>query len=227
MRSARSVAWPIAGLLFAAFYGPCARADIRVQGSADDVRVEAYGATVAEILAALGEHYAVRYRGAPGSSAVTATFAGPLRRVLVRVLKGNDYVIKGSGDGLEVIVLSLGLPPASSPAVPAALAPQPQLRVQGSADDVHVDVYGARVTDILAILGERYAVRYRGVAESNAVTASFTGPLRRVLVRVLKGNNYVIKGGGDGLEVILVSLGSPAAPAPTIPAMVVVRPRSD
>jgi hypothetical protein len=87
-----------------------------VQGPVDDVHVEAYGATVAEILAALGEHYAVRYRGAPGSGGVMATFGGPLRRVLVRVLKGNNYVIKGAGDELEVVVVSL-----QSPAIPAVI----------------------------------------------------------------------------------------------------------
>src|SRR5262252_3477305 len=108
MRSAKLIALPIAGLLVAALYCNCARAEIRVQGPADDVRVEANGATVLEILAALGEHYPVRYRGTPESGGVTDTVEGPLRRVLVRVLKGNDFVIKGGGDGLEVIVLSRG-----------------------------------------------------------------------------------------------------------------------
>ncbi len=224
MQSTRPVALPIAGLFLAALYGRCALAEIRVQGPQDDVRVEAYGATVAEILAALGEHYAVRYRGAPASSGVTITFEGPLRRVLVRVLRGNNYVIKGGGDGLEVIVLSLESPAATPPAVtispsvtsspattttsavPATLAAQPQLRVQGPVDDVRVEAYGATVAEILAALGEHYAVRYRGAPGTGGVTATFGGPLRRVLVRVLEGNNYVIRGGGDGLEVFVVSL---------------------
>jgi hypothetical protein len=98
------------------------RRDLRVQTTAQGVRVEAQGATVAEILAALGEHYAVRYRGVPASSVVTAVFEGPLRRVLVRVLNGNNYVIKGGGDGLEVIVVSLGSPAPTSPAVTATFA---------------------------------------------------------------------------------------------------------
>src|SRR5215831_20146451 len=105
MRSSTLVALPVAELLLATLYGPCAGAEIRVQGSADEVRVEARGATVAEILAALGEHYAVRYRGTPVGSDRTATFEGPLRRVVVQVLAGNDYVIKTGGDGLEVILL--------------------------------------------------------------------------------------------------------------------------
>src|SRR5262249_8212896 len=91
-----------------------------VQGPADDVRVEANGATVVQILAALGEHYPVRYRGSPQSGGVVETFDGPLRRVLVRVLEGNDFVVKGGGDGFDVIVLSRGSP-AASPAVTATM----------------------------------------------------------------------------------------------------------
>jgi hypothetical protein len=119
MRSAKLVALPIAGLLFGAPYGHCARAEIRVQGPADDVRVEAQGASVTEILTALGEHYAVHYRGALGSSGVTATFGGPLRHVLRRVLVGNNYVIKGGDGGFEVILLNLESPAAAAPAIPA------------------------------------------------------------------------------------------------------------
>jgi hypothetical protein len=78
--------------------------------------VEADGATIAEILAALGKHYPVHYRGTPGSGGVTATFEGPLPRVLVRVLAGNDYVIRRVGDGLDVIVLG---PTSSAATVPA------------------------------------------------------------------------------------------------------------
>jgi hypothetical protein len=124
MRSARAVALPITALLLATLYGQSAGAEIRVQGPADDVHLEARGATVAEILAALGEHYAVRYRGIPGTIGVTATFEGPLRRVLVRVLAGNDYVIKRGPDGLEVIVLSPGSP-ATTPPAPATMVRQP------------------------------------------------------------------------------------------------------
>src|SRR5262245_49762147 len=148
MRSAKRVALPIAALLVGALYGNCARAEIRVQGPADDVRIEANGATVVEILAALGEHYPVRYRGTPGSGGVVDTFKGPLRRVLVRVLKGNDFVIKGGSDGFEVIVLSRGTSAAASPAaalpvVPASLVRRQELRVQGPADAVRVEANGA------------------------------------------------------------------------------------
>ncbi len=217
MRGARPVVLPIAGLLLAALHGHCAGAEIRVQGPADGVRVEAKGATVAEILAVLGERYAVRYRGAPESRGVTATFEGPLRRVLVRVLEGNNYVIKGGGDGLEVIVVSLESPAATSPAVAAALVGRRDLRVNATAQGVRVEADGATVAEILAALGEHYAVRHRGVPGGGAITAVYEGPLRRVLVRVLEGNNYVIKGGGE-LEVIVVSPRSPGAASPAVTA---------
>ena len=121
MRSSTRVALPIAGLLLATLHGHCASAEVRVQGSADDVRVEAHGATVAEIFAALGEHFAVRYRGAPASASLTATFEGPLRQVVVRVLAGNDYVITPRADGLEVIVLSRAPGAATSPGSPGTV----------------------------------------------------------------------------------------------------------
>jgi hypothetical protein len=120
MRRIKSIALPIAGLLLAALHCNGVRAEIRVQGGADDVRVEARDATVADILAALAERFALRYRGTPDGPSITATFEGPLRRVVVRVLAGYNYIIAARGDGLEVIVLSAGSPYA----VPApAFAP--------------------------------------------------------------------------------------------------------
>jgi len=50
---------------------------------------------------------------------VTATFAGPLRRVVARVLDGYNYVIESRGDDLEVIVLSTTSPHAVAPPVVA------------------------------------------------------------------------------------------------------------
>jgi len=104
MRSLKSAA-TIAGVIFAALPASSLRAEVHVQGQAGDVRVEAHDATVAEILIALGERFALRYRGTTGSDGVTATFEGPLRRVVGRVLDGYNYVIEPRGDGLEVVVL--------------------------------------------------------------------------------------------------------------------------
>jgi hypothetical protein len=120
MRSIRPVAWPITAALLAALHSHCLGAEIRVEGSVGDVRVEAHDATVAEIFAALGERFALRYRGTTGSRGVTATFEGPLRRVVARVLEGYNYVIQSRGDGLEVIVLSAE---STRAVVPPTIAP--------------------------------------------------------------------------------------------------------
>ena len=112
MRRVRFAALPIAGLLLAALQCSNVRAEVRVEGDARDVRLEARDATVAEILAALGERFALHYRGASGGGGVTANFEGPLRHVVARVLEGYNFVIRERGDGFEVIVLSTSSPNA-------------------------------------------------------------------------------------------------------------------
>jgi hypothetical protein len=107
------------GLLLAALHPSLARAEVSVQGTATDVRVEADGATVAEILAALGERFELHFRGLPTDRRVTGIFEGPLRRVISRVLDGCDYVIQRKGDAIEVLVLNA----AQSTTGAAATAP--------------------------------------------------------------------------------------------------------
>jgi hypothetical protein len=111
----------IAGMIFAALPAHSLRAEVSVQGQAGDVRVEAHNATVDEILAALSERFALRYRSSAGSDSVTATFEGPLRRVLAHVLDGYNYFIETRADGLEVVVVGA----ASSHAVPPTVFAPP------------------------------------------------------------------------------------------------------
>jgi len=116
----KAIALSIAGLLFSAICCDCVRAEVSVQGQANDVRVEANDASLTEILAALGERFGLRYRGAPGTGGITARFEGSLRQVVARVLAGYNFVIADHRDGIEVIVLGAG----GAQAVPApAVAP--------------------------------------------------------------------------------------------------------
>jgi hypothetical protein len=121
----RPSALPVAGALLAVVLCNCVHAEVRVEGLAGDVHVEATDATVAEILAALGERFALHFRGTTGSRGLTGTFEGPLRRVVARALDGYNYVIREQGDGLEVIVLSttspnaVTAPPFAPPTVPS------------------------------------------------------------------------------------------------------------
>jgi len=81
-----------------------ARAEIRLQGTAANLHLEARDATVAEIVAALAQRFDLRLRGAAPGRHVTATFRGPLRLVVMRVLDGSDYVIHAQGDAIDVLV---------------------------------------------------------------------------------------------------------------------------
>ena len=121
VRTLSPKALSIVGLILAALHPSSARAEVSVQGPATDVRVEAHDATVADILTALGGRFELHFRGLPAGRPVTATFAGPLRRVLARVLDGYDYVIESQGNGVEVIVLGAGAPRPALPAVPATI----------------------------------------------------------------------------------------------------------
>ena len=104
-------------LLVIAALTASARAEIRIAGSASSVRVEARDATVADVLAALAQRFAVRVRGTTGDRRVSADFDGPLRRVIAQVLKGYDFVILARGDGLEVMVLGVASSNAEAPPV--------------------------------------------------------------------------------------------------------------
>ena len=121
MRHVRPTALAISCALLAALPCRSVQAEVRVQGEARDVRVEARDATVAEILAGLSKRFALHYRGATAGGGVTATFEGPLRRVVERVLEGYNYVIEARGDVLDVIVLSA----SSGRAVPAPVFAPP------------------------------------------------------------------------------------------------------
>jgi hypothetical protein len=118
VRSISPIPLSIIGLLMAALAGNFARAEVRVQGSVENVRLEASDATAAEILVALGERFKLRFRGRTANLRVTGTYEGPLRRILARVLDGYDYVVEPHAANIDVIVLNTGTPRHARPAPP-------------------------------------------------------------------------------------------------------------
>jgi hypothetical protein len=96
-------------------------AEIRVEGVASNLHLDARDATVADVLAVLAERFGLRVRGTVGGRRISADFDGSLRRVIAHVLDGYNYVIRTRGDGLEVMVLD----PASPNAVPAPIYAPP------------------------------------------------------------------------------------------------------
>ena len=89
-----------------------------MQGPVEDIRLEARDATVEEILAALRARFELHYRGTTLNRRITATYEGSLRKILLHVLDGYDYVIGPMGSNIEVIVLSTGTPRQAVAPVP-------------------------------------------------------------------------------------------------------------
>jgi hypothetical protein len=107
-----------------------ARAQIRVEGRADAVRMEVVDATLGDVLGALQARFGLRYRSNGALDAVrTAKLHAPLRRVVARLLEGYDFVITVTPAGIDVLILqqsavaSVVIPRAGSPPVPAPPAP--------------------------------------------------------------------------------------------------------
>ena len=118
MRSINPISLSIIGLLLAVLASNSVRAEVRVQGPVENVRLQASDATAAEILAALSERFELGVRGTTANRRVTGTYEGSLRHVLARVLVGYDYVIQTRGANIDVIVLSAGAPRQARPAPP-------------------------------------------------------------------------------------------------------------
>ena len=117
MRARALTAYAIIVPLLITAYAASARAEIQVEGSAAHVRVHAQDAAAADVLAALAARFGLRVRGTIRDRRISGDLTGPLRRVIARVLEGDDYVIRTRGDGIEVTVLGT----ASTIAVPAPI----------------------------------------------------------------------------------------------------------
>jgi hypothetical protein len=92
-----------------------------------------------------------------------------------------------------------------------------EIRVDGSASNVHVDVRDAAAAEVLAAIAERFALRVHGTVVDRRISGNFDGPLRQVIARVLDGYDYVIRTRDGALEeVIVLNAASPHAAAPPI-----------
>jgi len=102
--------------LLASLSAHSARAEIHLQGQIEAVSLKADDASVEDVLAALHARFGLVYRSTSALTRhITATFEGPLSRVLPRVLDGYDFVIKNNGTTIEVVVLSAGSPRQATP----------------------------------------------------------------------------------------------------------------
>src|ERR1700688_668472 len=83
-----------------------ARADAQLSGTEDHVILRANDATMAEILSDIRSALNLRV-GLTGSTErrFTGAYTGTLRRVLSRLLDGENYVISSAPDGINIVLL--------------------------------------------------------------------------------------------------------------------------
>jgi hypothetical protein len=83
-----------------------AAAEVRLAGTPDRVVLQTHDATMPEILAALRSAFdlEVRLKGSTGRT-FTGVYSGSVRRVLARLLRGEDYVIGSDRDGMRIVLL--------------------------------------------------------------------------------------------------------------------------
>jgi hypothetical protein len=100
-----------------------ASAELRISGDRESVSIEAQDAPLKDILDALRQSFQVEYKPVAGlERSITGTFSGSLHRVLTRLLIGNDYIIRSSAHGMEIVIVGNPLPAdaKSEPALQSA-----------------------------------------------------------------------------------------------------------
>ena len=91
-----------------------------IQGAADDLRVNVQDATIIEILDALSDRFKFTYTVRSHSDRqLNGIYSGTLHETLTRVLDGNDYIVKLSDSGFDIVVLG-----PSNPTIGVAQLPR-------------------------------------------------------------------------------------------------------
>src|SRR5262245_8175350 len=86
-----------------------ARAEVNVTGDVKALVIEARDASVEEVMAALGSHFGLQYRGtATLERRISGSYRGTLQHVIRRVLDGYDFIMRTNVDDVEVTVLTGG-----------------------------------------------------------------------------------------------------------------------
>jgi hypothetical protein len=90
----------------AVIWAHTAPAEVGVRGTVAAVQVSADEVPIAEVLTALGNDFAVRYRASVSLDAtISGTYQGSLPQVLSRLLHGYDFVLKKEAEAIEVVIV--------------------------------------------------------------------------------------------------------------------------
>ena len=95
-------------------------AEVRVNGDARAVQLDATQSNVAEVLSALATAYGLRVKTSRAlDRPVGGTYSGSLAQIVSRMLEGYNYFIRHQASEIEVTVIGLqGDPPAARPRPP-------------------------------------------------------------------------------------------------------------
>jgi hypothetical protein len=129
-------------LLPAAVLPKSAFAEVRVSGTGQAVRLETHDATVGEALSALGATLGLRYSATSLAlnRRVSGVYVGTLGHVVSRLLEGNNFVLKTSPQGLEVVaILDSGATALQSPNAVPGIPPGQRNPPQPSQPDATVE----------------------------------------------------------------------------------------
>jgi hypothetical protein len=100
--------------------GESAEAEVRLSGTPDRVVLTTNDATMEEILAELRSVFDVEVKLQGGiARKFTGTYIGSVRQVLSRLLRGEDYVLRSTAEGVGIRLL--GVSASNSAASPPSL----------------------------------------------------------------------------------------------------------
>src|SRR6185369_9250964 len=88
----------------------------------------------------------------------------------------------------------------------AARTARAEVAVSGDADDVTIEMQDATVEDVMAALQLNFGLRYRSTAPlARRISGTQSGPLPRVVARVLDGYDFVLETSATDIEVTVYS----------------------
>jgi len=83
-----------------------------------------------------------------------------------------------------------------------------ETQVRGKPDAVSVEAQNSSIEEILVALSNSYNVRFRSLANvEKRVTGTYQGSLQQVMTQILRGYDFFIKSGENGLEITLLGFG--------------------
>ena len=92
-----------------------------------------------------------------------------------------------------------------------------EIILEGPANALQIEMRDASVQDVLLVLGANYGLRFSSAAPlDRSVSGSFSGPLPRLVARLLDRYNYIVKSANGTLEVVVLGARDAAPAAPSV-----------